>query len=286
MAAGTKIQWADHSSSPWHGCSEVHLGCDNCYARTLSQRNPKTLGVWGDDGTRIKSRSFVTNLLKWNKEAGRAGRIDSVFPSLCDPFEDRPQLEPWRREMFDVLRDCKNIRLLLLTKRPENCRRFWPTQPVPGHVSQNEGDGRRWQMLQNAWLLASASDQTTAQHMGDNILKCRGMVPILGLSCEPLLGPIDLEPFLQYEPMTENYKMTFGTKPWRGLDWVICGCESGPKRRPMETEWAERIAHQCQEAGVAFFMKQMEVDGKVSGDIDSFPPSLRVREFPSPEASR
>lgn len=51
MGNNTKIEWADHSASPWHGCSKVAAGCDHCYAATMSLRNPGTLGIWGDEGT-------------------------------------------------------------------------------------------------------------------------------------------------------------------------------------------------------------------------------------------
>lgn len=66
------------------------------------------------------------------------------------------------------------------------------------------------------------------------------------------------------------------------LDWVICGCESGPKRRPMERSWAESVVNQCRDAGVPVFVKQLEIDGKVTGDVERFPEALRVREFPEP----
>lgn len=73
MGVETKIEWCDRSASPWHGCSRVHAGCDNCYAEAMAVRNPKTLGVWGDQGTRVKSKSFVANLRKWNREAEANG---------------------------------------------------------------------------------------------------------------------------------------------------------------------------------------------------------------------
>ena len=42
----------------------------------------------------------------------------------------------------------------------------------------------------------------------------------------------------------------------RGLDWVICGGESGPGARPMHPDWARSLRDQCQAAGVPFFFKQ------------------------------
>src|ERR1019366_7497597 len=106
MATETNISWADHTASPWYGCAHAtfvdadgkeksHVGCLSCYAETMSKRNPGTLGVWGKNGTRVMSASFHKNCLRWNREAERDGVVRSVFPSICDPFEQRDLVE-WR----------------------------------------------------------------------------------------------------------------------------------------------------------------------------------------------
>lgn len=58
----------------------------------------------------------------------------------------------------------------------------------------------------------------------------------IGLSCEPLLGPVDLKRWL--------------------IDWVIAGGESGHGARPMHPDWVRSLCDQCQAAGVPFFFKQ------------------------------
>ena len=121
MAENTNIEWATHTWNPWRGCTKVSAGCANCYADTMSKRNPLTLGVWGPNGTRVVAAESAWKLpLKWNKAAALAedlwrsiggdtskpGTIDfegtpatwhrpRVFPSLCDPFED------WQGPMVD-----------------------------------------------------------------------------------------------------------------------------------------------------------------------------------------
>lgn len=57
------------------------------------------------------------------------------------------------------------------------------------------------------------------------------------LSLEPLLGPL---PGLNLS----------------NIDWVIVGGESGPKARPLKTEWILEIKEQCLKANVPFFFKQ------------------------------
>ena len=73
--------------------------------------------------------------------------------------------------------------------------------------------------------------------------------------------------------------------PWLdcwGLDWVIIGCESGPNRRPMKLEWALDLMRQCRAATVPVFVKQLNINGRVSKDPNEWPKELRVREYPQP----
>ena len=53
------------------------------------------------------------------------------------------------------------------------------------------------------------------------------------------------------------------TIPDPQIDWVIAGCESGPRRRPAQLDWFRRVRDQCVAAGTAFFLKQAEIDGKL-----------------------
>lgn len=58
--------------------------------------------------------------------------------------------------------------------------------------------------------------------------------------------------FLSVEPLLED----LGVLNLSGIHWVIVGGESGARARPMNSEWAENVRDQCDEAGVAFFFKQ------------------------------
>lgn len=74
MAENSKIEWTHHTWNPWRGCTKVSAGCANCYAETLSGRNPKTLGIWGPQGTRVvASESTWKEPMKWDREAAAAG---------------------------------------------------------------------------------------------------------------------------------------------------------------------------------------------------------------------
>jgi len=71
------------------------------------------------------------------------------------------------------------------------------------------------------------------------------------ISVEPMLGPLDL-------------RLGMFPSPIRRLDWVICGAETGPHKRPMSPAWADSIHEQCKAAGVPFFGK-VDSDGKPMG---------------------
>ncbi len=106
----------------------------------------------------------------------------------------------------------------------------------------------------NVWLLTSVENQETADQRIPELLRCRDLAPVLGLSCEPLLGPIDVRDY--YEAADGDCWMD-PLRPRRGcLNWVIAGGESGSGARPMHPDWARSLRDQCQAAGVPFFFKQ------------------------------
>lgn len=99
MGETTKIEWCHHTFNPWRGCTKVAAGCANCYAESQAKRNPKTLGIWGDQGTRVvASEAMWQEPLKWNKQAAEEGVPKRVFcASMADVFEDwqgRPVFSP------------------------------------------------------------------------------------------------------------------------------------------------------------------------------------------------
>lgn len=49
MALNSKIEWTHHTANLWWGCTNVHEGCDNCYAERWANK----YGVkWGNDAPR------------------------------------------------------------------------------------------------------------------------------------------------------------------------------------------------------------------------------------------
>lgn len=207
-------------------------------------------------------------------------------------------LDDVRADLFKLIDATPHLDWQLLTKRPENIRRMWPAvreHYMPAYVSNGEivGPDCESELYRpNCWIGTSIANQEDADRNIPLLLACRDLAPVLFVSAEPLIGPVDLC-HIQHDGTVEIDALngTHGVhRPHGGksakIDWCICGCESGHKRRPMQTEWAESLARQCADSGVAFFMKQLEVNGKVTGDIDSFHEQLRIRELPNVEAAR
>lgn len=219
----SEIGWTKHTYNPWEGCTKVSPGCANCYAKTdVADRWGRV--EWGSCGVRRRVTTSIDAPIKWHEEAIRAGSRDKVFcASLCDVFDDHPTIEQgWRDHTWALIRQTRCLQWLLLSKRPENFARFLP---------DDWGEG-----YDNACLMVSTEDQEWAEKRIPTLLDTPARWR--GLSCEPLLGPIDLV-------------------PWIGnLDWVIAGGESGNGARPMDPEWARSLRDQCAAAEVSYFFKQ------------------------------
>jgi protein gp37 len=228
MGIDTGIQWCHHTFNPWRGCTKVSAGCANCYAETLSKRNPKVLGVWGDDGTRvIAAESYWRQPIAWDVAAEASGERRRVFcASLGDVFEDRTDLIAPRCRLWKLIEATPNLDWLLLTKRPEN---------VEGAL-RSERIGK-W-LPGNVWLGVSVEHQAAAEERVPRLKAIPARVRFL--SIEPLIAPISFR-------MPELF----------GIDWAIVGGESGPRARPFDLAWARSIRDQCRAAGVAFFLKQL-----------------------------
>jgi len=292
VGENSKIEWTDRTFNPWMGCTKVAAGCANCYAeRDMDKHYHKV--QWGPHGTRVKtSEANWRKPLKWNREAEAAGERKRVFcASLADVFEDwqgaihtsggqvvghrfanefvaavnefvPATMDDLRRDLFALIDATPWLDWLLLTKRPENIRRMIHANPAHRIWKMRPEDhGPRNPFYRgNVWLLTSVAEQCDADRNVPELLKCRDLVPVLGVSAEPLVGPINFET-MTTDPPNSGFALTDGFGRFDGeppslIDWVIAGGESGPNARPMHPEWARSLRDQCQAAGVAFHYKQ------------------------------
>jgi len=272
----TKIEWASHTFNPWTGCAKVSPGCANCYAEALSKRSPKTFGQWGKGAPRRRTGAHNWRLpLKWNRDENRlvdhqefhAARRPRVFcASLADWLDDEVPVE-WLADLLGLILETQNLDWLLLTKRPQN----WDSRIDEAGAFANgrgnlavSGMVSRWRddkvAPANIWIGTTVEDQQRADERIPLLLKIPARVRFL--SCEPLLGPVDIATplltakYAAAEGKTITELLDPGQPDPEWIDWVICGGESGPGARPMKAEWARSLREQCKHAGVAFLFKQ------------------------------
>ena len=254
MADETAIEWTDHTFNPWWGCSRVSPACRFCYADDQAKRYGHQ--VWRRHGPRrMLSEANWQRPLKWNREAEVRGVRAMVFcASMADVFEDHPDVAAPRERLWGVIEATPWLTWQLLTKRPENVPQMAPW-------------GSEWPA--NVWMGTSVENQ---RYAGERIpLLLAVPAKIRFLSCEPLLGPVDLfgrtdQGCEEAGPATVHHgystRTDYGTgTEWDcdhqyGIDWLICGGESGPHARPMHPAWARSLRDQCDAADVPFFFKQ------------------------------
>jgi protein gp37 len=238
MGSNSKIEWTDHTFNPWIGCHKISPGCDNCYAESMARRNWP--GHWGPPATtprRMMAEAYWQQPFRWNAQAQRDGVRRRVFcASLADVWEPHPDVDEARFRLCVWIEATPHLDWLLLTKRPEVIRHLQP-----------KGWANGWP--RNAWAGTTVENQEQADRRIPHLLRLPAVVRFL--SCEPLLGPVDMMwPLINAKTISGR----FNGQPL--ISWVICGGESGHGARPMHPDWARSLRDQCAESGVAFFFKQ------------------------------
>lgn len=288
MGQSTAISWAHHTFNPVWGCFEVGPECDNCYARTFAKRVGHG-GHWGvDAGFRTFGEKHWAEPLKWDADAKAAGERRRVFcASMADVGDDR-----WpygvHAQLWNLIKATPNLDWMLLTKRIHLLKKLLP---------KDWGNG-----YPNVWLGVTCGTQAGADVRVPQLLATPARVRFL--SCEPLLGPINLDHHLGLAPghvwaeclcseitakdrpcLTCESRASLGQIT--GLHWVIAGGESGGKARPMHPAWARSLRDQCAAAGVAFHFKQWGqwAPGKIvaGGDLGGDMRADRARWVPPVE---
>jgi len=257
MSAETNIEWCDSTFNPWIGCTRVSPACDDCYAARSTPA--RTLGVvWGPG--QLRRRTGAANWKQpeqWQRQAAefkaQHGRRRRVFcASLADVFDNEVPGQ-WRIELMRLIVATPDLDWLLLTKRIGNAAGMLETAFRAVHHGR---EGWADNLPPNVWIGATVVNQAEVDRDVPKLLATPAAVRFL--SVEPMLGPIDLER-PRPGPDLDQGGGRMICQPWliqSGIDWVICGGESGPKARPMHPDWARSLRDQCAAAGVPFLFKQ------------------------------
>jgi len=269
VGENSKIEWTTHTLNFWIGCQEISPACDFCYAREQNAFRGWVKG-WGSHGERRRTKTWG-DALRWNRTARETGIRAKVFSnSLSDFFDNAVDETGIRDEAWQVIDECRDLDWLLLTKRPQLI-----TNRLPADWMTRGPDG--WLIpWPHVWLGCTTENQEEADRRIPHLLAVPAAMHFL--SCEPLLGPVDLTHILAPRDTTDDLGWTFnaldtgdyyqfrdnlsywqsGDGPHRDnrISWVISGGESGPHARPSNPQWFRDIGRQCADAGVAWFHKQ------------------------------
>lgn len=152
-----------------------------------------------------------------------------------------------RADLFRLIDATPNLDWLLLTKRPENILKMWPELGPHftggfynlktdrrfnyAHTGEGKGLNAKYAPLDcgfrsNCWIGTSVSNQGSADRMIPELLKCGDLAPVLFVSAEPLLGPIDWTKFLYPVCGPEDGHGCPPIEREATLDWLIFGGES------------------------------------------------------------
>lgn len=250
MSDGSAIEWTEATWNPVRGCTKVSAGCKHCYAETFAERFRGVKGHPYEQGFDVRLVPEALDLpLRWRKPR----RI--FVNSMSDLFHEEVP-ESFIVDVFATMMEARRHVFQVLTKRPERMRDFLASRPSERPT------------LPNVWLGTSVEDQAAADERIPHLLATPAAVRFL--SCEPLLGPVDLD-----------MVVTEGTGC---LDWVIVGGESGRKARPCDVSWVRSLVGQCRAADVPVFVKQLGAAHRLydakGGDPAEWPEDLRVRQWP------
>ena len=281
MPGKTDIEWTDFTSNPivahvnidgpdpngvdgkrgWH-CVKVSEGCRNCYAERINQRFGTGLPYTQQSARMIKvgfNRREIKSLIHSKAIAGKRVFVGD----MTDIFGPQVTLE-MLDELFAIFALRGDVTFQLLTKRPQRMGEY--LQRIAGDMTHLQRMAHEkglvlrppWP-LPNVWAGTSVEDQPSADRRIPALLECPARVRFV--SAEPLLGAV----ILRAAQSRENQKVT-------GIDWVICGGESGPGARGMNPVWVKALRLQCSCSGVPFFFKQW---GRLSNNPDQCDPTAR-----------
>lgn len=216
MAENTQIEWTDATWNPVTGCTKISRGCDHCYAERFSERFRGVVGHPFEHGFDLTLRPE-----RIRQPLGwRRPRMIFVN-SMSDLFHKEIPTS-FVDEVFDTMEQATWHTFQVLTKRSSLMRDYLRTRyrerRPPAHI----------------WCGVTVEDaqcRSRIEHLRE------ATAAIRFLSVEPMLGDI-------------------GPVNLSGIDWVICGGESGPRARPIDPAWVRSLRDQCLSQGVAFFFKQ------------------------------
>jgi protein gp37 len=308
MGSNSSIEWTNSTWNPLAGCSMCSPGCANCYAEKMAKRLKamarEDIAKGRNPGRKRHYLNVIGDNGKWN------GNIALIDEALVEPLSWKKPRRVFANSMSDLFHEGVPFDFIdkvfavmaltphhtfqILTKRPERMAEYVLHRPdsmeiyriamsflIQRRMKGTVGESNKFP-LPSVWLGTSVENQKTADERIPHLLQCPAAVRFL--SCEPLLGPVDLSHInhpmaVHYSDIGDPTAVTYSPLSGEGqiqgraaqladeqqIQWVIVGGESGPGARPCHLDWVRSLIKQCGEAGAACFVKQLGAHVEWSG---------------------
>lgn len=264
-------------------CTRISPGCQHCYASTINKRFGNGLEFTVPNLDKIEF--FLDDRIL--QEPIKQKQPCTIFVGdMFDLFHESIPAE-FIAEVLRVAVKTPHHTYQFLTKRADRMKRL--VTRAQEHWEQS--------FPEHMWFGVSVEDNLRAIERIPKLQETPAGVRFL--SVEPQLEDIS---FTVESPELGSINLLRGfdgcDPAIPGIDWVICGGESGPGARAFFLEFAESVRDQCRTANVPFFMKQfgsntfaknavdeivpIYLSDRKGGDPSEWPEHLRVRQFPSP----
>lgn len=248
----TKIECANLTINPIVGCKKISAGCRNCYAEKMAWRlahNPKL-----PEHIRLAYQS-VTDAERWNgaqavvhgvlwKCGNLRGRKKIFIGSMADIFLHNPLTETV---------GCLSV-ILEIIRTAADC---------PNHIfllltKRPENIPLLLDFPSNVWIGVTVESQEYVHRI------------------DTLAERFDGHKFVSVEPMLSEIKLPTDS----GIEWVICGAETGAHAREINPAWVYDLWVQLYRNNIPLFFKkwniQFRIDGLIHGRMErNFPKGMR-----------
>ena len=205
------IEYLDYTWGVFSGCQNMPRGIcpvKACWALAITQRFKNHY----PDGF---SPRFYPEALDSPRQLRKSSRIGVGWVGDVIGYGWR-----WRRQIYEVIRDCPQHKFLFLTKNPERLQ-LWGTFPA------------------NAWVGVSVTGSKDYGQAIDALSEVKASIKFLSF-----------EPLLEWgSELDECWE-----EGLEGINWVIIGAQTAPVRLP-EIEWVHSIVGAADLAGSLVFMK-------------------------------
>lgn len=214
----TKIEWTNKTWNPITGCTKYSEGCQNCYAEKMHKR----LAAMGQEKYKKPFSEIIFHSEELKRadnglfKAGNKYKHDVMW--FVNSMSDTFHEKVTRAEINSILTICG----------------LWNENNIFQILTKRAARLVDFNYPENVWLGVTV-EMAKYKDRIEYLKKTNAKIKFL--SCEPLLGDL-------------------GQLDLTGIDWVICGGESGSNARPMHPDWIRNIQSQCKEQGVPFFFKQ------------------------------